>query len=120
MTVPDSAKARGVVPKRQRADSVIRNPDANGWFVFIDLAESVDAAAAAEFLRWLHSEGEILRSLRDPRTNRRRATLAIAVGPTFFRSANGTLRVSLQARARSPAHCRPGTPASRATWLMAQ
>lgn len=92
--VPDTSKARGVLPKRQREDSVIRNPDANGWFVFIDLADSVDAAAAEEFLRWLHSEGQVMRGLRDPRTKRRRATLAIAVGPTFFRSTNGTLRVA--------------------------
>ena len=63
--VTESVKARGVVPKRTREESVIRNPDASGWFVFIDLAESIDLTSATAFLRQLHEEADALRALRD-------------------------------------------------------
>lgn len=93
MHIPSDAYARGVVPKKSRDESVIRNPDAAGWFIFIDLAEGLDAAATEAFLRELHIAAEALRAERG-RGNRRRATAAIAVSPTFFTSASGVARVA--------------------------
>jgi Dyp-type peroxidase family len=93
VAVDPKSKAHGVLPKHSREDSVIRNPDASGWFAFIDLAEDVNADGAKAFLQRLQNEAEALRAQRDPHTNQRRATVAIAVSPTFFRSSAGTARI---------------------------
>lgn len=79
----------GILP-----DAVIRDPRAEAWLVFADLAPELDSPGAQE---WLRHMTKCVATLTTPRRRRRFGNVAVGLGSSFF-AAGGQPRFGIEGR----------------------
>lgn len=74
-------QARGVLPKKD--GSVIKNPNANGYFVFVKLRADIDLVGVRSWLDKVDPLARGVREIRDANGDRA-ASVAVGFSPAFF------------------------------------